>query len=406
VASAFLAGGCGDNSEEIQVPAVPAADVREELRRRRTDQQIVVEGNTAFALDLYAKLRHQPGNLFLSPASISLALGMTYAGARGETEREMASVLHFELSQERLHPEMEGLAKALTPARPGGPRLTIANRLWGLERYEFRNTFLTVTRNHYGAELARTVFPEPGRTEINTWTSNRTDGKIKELIGKGVLDRTTVLVLVSAIYFKGQWAEPFSEKRTRPADFHVTPGKVIKVPTMYTEDAFFRYGESEDVQVLELPYKSIGADGACSMVILLPKAIDGVAKLEASLTPERLRRLLATPEPRGKFPVYLPRFTFSSKFSLLETLRQMGLTNVSDLRGMTEGGSPFLSAIEHASFVAVDEKGTEAAAATGIVVAASMPGRSPVFRADHPFVFVIRHNATRTILFIGRLTRP
>ena len=320
LACLFLTAGCGDPAGDTPMRTAPV-DVREELRSRRTDPQIVVEGNTAFALDLYAKLRQRPGNLFLSPNSISLALGMTYAGARGETEQQLARVLHFELSQDRLHPALAALTRALRPAGTGGPQLAIANRLWGREDYQFRNTFLAITRDQYGAELARTVFPEPGRTEINTWTADQTAGKIKELLKEGVVTGNTVLVLVSAIYFKGQWVQPFPEDQTNPADFHVAPTKVVKVPMMHTDHAFFPYGETE----------------------------------------------------RGKFPVYLPKFSFSSHIALLDTLREMGLTNVRDFRGMTEGASPFLSAVEHASFIAVDERGTEAAAAPAIP--------SPGFRA-------------------------
>ncbi len=383
-----------------------ASDVQEELRRRRPDQQAVVEGNTAFALGLYAKLSRQPGNLFVSPCSISLALGMTYAGARGETEQQMAKVLHFELSQDRLHPALGALAKALAPTDTGGPRLAIANRLWGVEGCRFRDAFLAITRNSYGAELAQTVFPEPGRTEINTWTADRTAGKIRELLREGVVDRQTVLVLVSAIYFKGEWLHRFSETKTKPADFYVTPKQTVRVPMMHTVDAFFPYGETDDLQILELPYRAAERDDECSMVILLPKAKDGLAKLEASLTAERLRRLLSLPAGRGKFPVYLPKFSFSAQMPLLGTLREMGLTNVHDFRGMSEDESLFLSAVEHASFIAVDERGTEAAAATAVGIASSAPGTSPVFRADHPFCFLIRHKATGSILFLGRLARP
>jgi serpin B len=401
----LLTAGCGDPAGDTSMQTAPV-DVREELRSRRTDPQIVVEGNTAFALDLYAKLSQRPGNLFVSPSSISLALGMTYAGARGETEQQMAKVLHFELSQDRLHPALGALAKALTPADATGPRLAIANRLWGVEGYSFRDAFLAVTRDSYGAELARTVFPEPGRTEINTWTADRTAGKIQELIKEGVVHGSTVLVLVSTIYFKGEWSHPFPEQQTNPADFYVTPKDTIRVPMMYTEDAFFPYGEAEDVQILELPYRAAESGGECSMVILLPKAKDGLPKLEASLTAERLRQLLLLSAGRGKFPVYLPKFSFSSQIALLDTLREMGLTNVHDFRGMTEGPSPFLSAVEHASFIAVDERGTEAAAGTAVAVACSAPGTSPIFRADHPFLFLIRHRATGSILFLGRLARP
>jgi serpin B len=400
-----LTGGCSDQAGDTPMRTAPP-HVQEEVRKRQTDQQIVVEGNTAFALDLYARLRQRPGNLFLSPSSISLALGMTYAGARGETEQQMARVLHFELSQERLHPALAALAKVLVAKGQDGPQLAIANRLWGRGGYRFRNAFLAVTRDHYGAELAQTVFPEPGRTEINTWTADQTAGRVKDLLKQGVVDGNTVLVLVSAIYFKGQWVEPFPQSQTKPADFHVTPKEVVKVPMMHTDHAFFPYGETEDVQILELPYRGGGAGDECSMVILLPKERDGLAKLEGSLTAERLRRLLSLPARRGKFPVYLPKFTFSSHIPLLGTLREMGLTHVRDFRGMTEGDSPFLSAVEHGSFIAVDEKGTEAAAATAVVMTESPAGRTPVFRADHPFFFLIQHKVTGSLLFVGRLARP
>jgi serpin B len=405
LACVFLAGENGGSSQETTKPFT-ASEISEALRSRRTDQQVVVEGNTAFALDLYGKLRQQPGNLVLSPSSISLALGMTYAGASGETERQMASVLHFELSQERLHPALGALARALTSVGPSDPQLAIANRLWAGPGHSFREEFLAVTRDRYGAELARTVFPEPGRAEINAWTAEHTANRINQLIKEGVLDQGTVLVLVSAIYFKGQWAGPFSETQTQPADFYVTPEEVVKIPMMHTKDRFFPYGETEDVQVLELPYLAGGANGQCSMVILLPKEKDGLAKLEASLTPEKLRRLLGLAKGRGKLPVYLPKFTFSSELSLLRTLGEMGLTNVHDFRRMSEGGSLFVSAVEHEGFISVDEKGTEAAAATAVAVAVSASVGSPVFRADHPFLFLIRHNATKSILFLGRLVRP
>ena len=405
LACVFLAAGCGDDSGQTAMQPTPS-DLSEALRRRRTDQQVVVDGNTAFALDLYGKLRQRPGNVVVSPSSVSLALGMTYAGARGETERQLASVLHFELSQERLHPAMAALAQALKSVGPAEPQLAIANRLWAREGFPLREAFLTVTRDHYGAALGRADFPEPGRTEINAWTADQTANKIQQLIKEGVLDQQTVLVLVSAIYFKGQWVDQFSEANTKPADFYVTPKEVVQVPMMHTTNAFFSYGEDEEVEILELPYRAGGAGGKCSMVILLPKEKDGLAKLEASLTPVKLRHLLNRPDPKGKFPVHLPKFTFSSEYSLLLTLREMGLTNLHDFRGMSDGGSVFLSAVEHAGFISVDEKGTEAAAATAGMFPVSGPSPWPVFRADHPFLFAIRHNATGSLLFLGRLVRP
>jgi serpin B len=175
---------------------------------------------------------------------------------------------------------------------------------------------------------------------------------------------------------------------------------------MHTQDGSFSYGEDEEVQILELPYRADGAGGKYSMVILLPKEKDGLAKLEASLTPEKLRHLLSELVPKDKFPVYLPKFTFSSEYSLLQTLQELGLTNLHDFRGMSEGGSLFLSAVEHGGFISVDEKGTEAAAATSSLIKMSSRSPWPVFRADHPFLFAITHKATKSLLFLGRLVRP
>jgi serpin B len=399
---AFLGGGC-NNSKDTPV-TLPPWEVGKDLQLPRADLRAAMDHNTAFVVGLYSNLRQQSENLVLSPASISLALAMTYAGARGETERQMSNVLHFELSQERLHPALGKLVKSL----PGdNPQLAVANRLWSVKGYSFRDSFLAITRNNYGAELARTTFPEPGRKEINTWVADRTFGKIPQLLKEGVLDNQTVLVLVSAIYFKGKWVEPFPGTQTAPDDFYVTPAKVTKVPMMHTDYLVFPYRETEEVQILELPYRAASENRACSMFILLPKAKDGLAKLEDSLTAEKLRSLISLPARKGVFPVYLPKFNFSSAFSLLDILKSMGLTNVSDFRGMTEEGSLFLSAVEHAGFINVNEEGTEAAAATAVGVKSSLPPHLPViFRADHPFVFVIRHNASGSILFLGRVMNP
>ena len=402
LACAFLGGGC-HNSEDAPL-TLPPLEVGKDLQLPKADLRAAMDHNTVFVVGLYSKVRQQSENLVLSPASISLSLAMTYAGARGETERQISNVLHFELSQERLHPALGKLVKSL----PGdNPELAVANRLWSVKGYSFRDPFLAITRTNYGAELARTTFPEPGRKEINTWVTDRTSGKIPQLLKEGVLDNQTVLVLVSAIYFKGKWVEPFPGTQTAPDDFYVTPAKVTKVPMMHTDYLVFPYRETEEVQILELPYRAASENRACSMFILLPKAKDGLAKLEDSLTPEKLRSLIGLPARKGAFPVYLPKFNFSSAFSLLDILRSMGLTNVSDFRGMTEEGSLFLSAVEHAGFINVNEEGTEAAAATAVGMWSSLPAHLPViFRADHPFVFVIRHNSSGSILFLGRVMNP
>jgi serine protease inhibitor len=370
-----------------------------------TAREALVRGNSAFAVELYGQLRQREGNLFFSPYSISVALAMVYAGARGKTEQQMQDVLHFEAGQEHLHAALAALTREMEPPQGDPRQLVFAQRLWGKKGYPFLEMFLALTEEHYGAELARTIFPEPGRKEINTWVARKTAGKVEELIKDGFLDDRTVLALVNAVYFKSQWAFPFRDKSTRDREFFVTPDKAIQVPTLYRGNVSFPYAEDEEVQTLVLPY----ARKECSMVILLPRKKDGLPRLEESLTPAELSRRLSLPTKQEKIEVYLPRFTIHSDFRLLKTLKTMGLTDVDDFRGMTGDLSLFLGAVVHGAFVRVDEKGTEAAAATAAIMKVRSTRTSkkrPVFRADHPFLFLIRDEKTGSILFVGRVRNP
>jgi serpin B len=266
----------------ILIATMSAASLAEE---RPTSE--VVHGNNQFAVDLYAKLREQPSNLFLSPASISTALAMTYAGARGQTAEQMARVLHFPAHQEKLHEAFAAIQRGLNGAgAKGGYRLSLANRLWGQQGCHFHADFLTITRDTYGAELARVDFarePEEARQSINSWVEARTEARIKDLIPPGVLDDRTRLVLTNAIYFKGDWTKPFDKGATRDDTFHVTRDKTTRVPLMQKQDDF-RFRAGDGLKVLDLPY----AKGDLSAVILLPDAIDGLPALEAKLNQEGL----------------------------------------------------------------------------------------------------------------------
>jgi serpin B len=381
--------------------------------RMGTDVSAVVEGNNRFALDLYARLRaDQPGNLFFSPGSLSTALAMTYAGARGETASQMAKVLHFTLPQEKLHPAFASLNRTWNPDGNGrGFRLSVANRLWGQEGFHFLPEFLAITREDYGAELAQVDLmgqTEKARQQINAWVEEQTQGKIRDLIPPGALDSLSRLVLTNAIYFKGDWTKPFDKGDTKDAPFHVTTRQKFDVPMMYQESRFpFWAGES--LKILELPYGT----GDLSIMVLLPDEIEGLAKLEARLTDDNLTRWLSGLR-REKVRVYLPRFKLTSQFQLASTLKNLGMTlaflsDEADFSGMDGKQDLFISAVLHKAFVDVNEEGTEAAAATGIVVGATavlIPKEPPVFRADHPFVFLIRDNRTESILFLGRLVNP
>jgi serpin B len=372
----------------------------------------LVTGNTAFALDMYRALREREGNLFLSPHSISVAFGMTYAGARGETERQMAHVLRFPPSQETLHPAFARLQAHLRAIEERGQvELKIANSLWLHAAYDFLDTFLALMREHYGVTITPVDYnaPEEARCRINVWVEERTQGKIEELIPEGILNALTRLVLTNAIYFKGAWATPFNERMTQQAPFHVSSRERVRVPMMaQTEN--FGYAELEDLQLLELPYE--GQDLA--MVVLLPRQRDGLGALEEQLSVESLARWTAELR-RREVAVAMPRFRVTLGLKLNDVLTGLGMedafdatkANFAGMDGNEEG--LFISAAFHKAFVEVDEKGTEAAAATAVVMAlrsAMLFASPPVFRADHPFLFLIRERSTGSILFLGRVVNP
>jgi serpin B len=372
----------------------------------------IVQGNNRFAIDLHAKLRAQPGNLFYSPASISTALAMTYAGARGETAEEMVKVLHFPADQTELHAAFSTLRKTLNQAgAASGYRLSLANRLWGQQGYHFLAEFLAITRDAYGAELAPVDFardPEQARQRINSWVEEQTEGRIKDLIPRGVLDDLTRLVLTNAIYFKGDWTKPFLKTATKEDAFHVTSDKSTRVPLMFKQDEL-RFWAGEGLKALELPY----GKGDLAGIVLLPDQIDGLPAVEYKLTEEKLGRWLSQLR-RQKVRVFLPRFKLSSQFSLREVLTAMGMKlafdrDRADLSGISTQERLYISAVIHKAFVDVNEEGTEAAAATGVVVAAraAIAVKPPaIFRADHPFLFLIRDSRTGSILFMGRVMNP
>ena len=397
---------------EDGVQAYVASDALKQAGNTAMDVSGIVEGGNRFALELYQQLRGKEGNLFLSPSSISVALAMTYAGAGGQTEAEMAETLHFQMPKPELHKGMRSLLSLWkTSSKEKGYRLHVANRLWGQEGYKFLPKFLQITRTKYGAELARLDFAEKteaSRKTINQWVEDQTEDKITDLIPAGSLPRDSKLVLTNAVYFKGDWTEPFDEKRTKDEDFHLTATEKVKAPLMHQQDDF-RYAAMDRLQVLELAY----GDKSLSMVVLLPEKVDGLPELEAKLTHDNLQRWASALRPR-KVDVYLPKFKTTASFELNDTLKGMGMSSAfdpqrADFSGMTGGKDLFISKVIHKAFVDVNEEGTEAAAATGVIMAlkgALVEEPKPLFRADHPFVFMIRDNRNGTILFLGRLVAP
>jgi serpin B len=374
----------------------------------------VVNGNTAFALDLYARLKHVQGNLSFSPYSISTALAMTYAGARGETEQQMSRALRFTVGQEQLHPAFAVLQARLQAVQDKGQiRLGVANSLWPQAGYPLLQAFLALAKQYYGVLITPVNYitaHEQARLEINAWVEQKTENKIQELIQAGVLTTLTRLVLVNAIYFKGAWLSQFDKRFTEEAAFWLTSSDSVMVPMM-TQTGEFGCAEDGDLQILELPYA--GED--LSMIALLPWAVDGLAQLENALTVERLDRWLGGLLKR-EVRVSLPRFRLTSEQRLDEPLIAMGMSDAFDELNANFSGMDgrksreeglFVSAVIHQAFVEVNEEGTEATAATAVVMTlGSMPTSPPVFRADHPFLLLIIDTATRSILFVGRVAKP
>ena len=370
---------------------------------RAGDEKSVADGNLAFAVNLYARLSGQKGNLFLSPHSISTALAMTYAGARGETAAQMRKVLCFRLPDARLHPAFGALARNL---KPGKCALHTANRLWSQKGFRILDAFLEQTRTHYGAGLEQVDFaaaPVEALRTINTWVEEKTEEKIKDLLKRNHVDADTVLVLTNAIYFKGQWASRFEKKATRSNPFTLLDGNKVQADMMH-QRADFRHARHANLDVVELPYEG----GELNMVILLPRKADGLPEVEKALTGARLEAWLSGLSKK-KVSVALPRFKMTCDFELGDKLREMGMADAfsmrADFSGITDAEKIFISRVIHKAFVDVNEEGTEAAAATAVVMKRGGP-RSIRFRADHPFLFLIRHKKTGSLLFLGRVMNP
>jgi serpin B len=383
-----------------------------EVGQVTNDMQAVAGTVNVFAADLYAKLKGDPGNLFFSPYSLSTALAMTSAGARDNTAAQMSAVLRLkELPAASVHPACGALTQYLN--RPGKQyQLAVANRLWGMQGYEFIPAFLDTTRTHYGAELQRLDFAqsEAARATINGWAEQQTQQRIKDLIPSGALDALTRLVLTNAIYFKGNWQTQFKKEATKDEPFVVSADERPNVPMM-NHMGSFGYFAGEGFQALEMPY----AGDELSMVVFLPKEADGLKDFEAKLTAANVKQWIGSLRKQD-VRVAFPRFTITwGTKKLNDTLIALGMSDVfnmdkSDLSGI--GGKPhdlYITHVFHKAFVEVNEEGTEAAAATAVVVGlrgVARPQPIPVFRADHPFVFLIREKKTGAVLFMARVANP
>ena len=380
-----------------------------------SDLTSLVDGNSAFAFDLYQQLKGKEDNLFYSPYSISLALAMTYGGARNETEAQMADAMRFMLPQDRLHPSLNALALELNSRGQGaqgkdgkGFRLNIVNAIWGQQDYAFLSDFLDLLAVNYGAGLRVLDFigaTEESRVTINDWVSDQTEGRIKDLIPAGMLSPITRLVLTNAIYFNAAWEYPFGENMTEDGIFYRLDGSQVTAPMMSQKETF-GYGEGEGYQAVELLY-----DGQeLSMVILLP-ASGQFEAFEAALDAAQVDGIIGSIEHR-QVDLTMPRFEFDSSFSLQAALAAMGMplafSEMADFSGMTGNRDLFIMDVVHKAFVSVDEEGTEAAAATAVVMGetAMPPSEAVEVTIDRPFIFLIRDIETWVILFVGRTLDP
>lgn len=375
------------------------------------DTAAIVRGNSAFALDFYQQVRGTEGNLFFSPYSLSMGLAMAYAGARGNTQQQMAKVLHFPLEQAQLHPTLAGLQADLDQMQQTG-HITIhsANSLWIQEGYPLLDDYLSLAKTSYGTSVTPLDFRDQERAckRINQWVEQMTASKIKDVLDPGTLDPGTTLALINAIYFKGNWQDQFTPQLTDDAPFHVTPSQSVQVPMM-TQTKKVRYGEMRSLQILELPY--VGGD--LSMLLLLPEKANGLDELETSFTTESLGKWRASLR-EVKVRIFLPKFTFTFCLRVDDILKSMGMPDAfslppADFTGMTGKADLYINAAIHKAYVEVNEEGTEAAAVTFVAVGRARGSRSkepPTFRADHPFLFLIQERRTGSILFIGRVINP
>ena len=371
----------------------------------------MVNANNQLAFELYSQFNEESkgSNIFFSPYSISIALTMTYEGAKGQTAEEMQSVLHV---PEDVSVRRSSFAKIYNEINKKDKKykLSTANALWAQKDYKFLKEYTNNVEKYYGGKLINLDFireSEESRQIINKWVEDQTNNKIKDLIPKGVLNALTRLVLTNAIYFKGTWVKQFDEKDTKEDYFRMNFENTVKVPMMRLtgNDAKFNYAETDEIQILEMPYH--GED--LSMLIILPKG-NVLANIEKSITLEELtewKNMLHI----QRVDIFIPRFKFKTKYFMAKALSDMGMPTAfspaADFSGMDGTKDLLIQNVIHQAFVEVNEEGTEAAAATGVVMGLTSVGpRIPIFRADHPFIFIIQESETGNILFLGRVSDP
>lgn len=370
----------------------------------------------AFTFDLYRQLNGKRGNVFFSPLSVEAALGMTAAGAKGNTLAQMAKALSLPADTAAAHAGFKSLFAALndekTPAEKRGFELAVANAIWGSATYPWRKEYLALVNDNYGGGLFHTDFsqPEPARAKINGWVEGQTKQRIKDLLPPRSITELTRLVLTNAIYFKGKWEHEFDKKRTKAGPFTLADGTKGEAQFMH-KSLGAQYAETDDVLAVELPYKG----REVSMLVLLPRKADGMPALEKTVSGATLDAVVKKLAWQETVNLTLPKFKLETDYDLVPGLKALGMTDAfdpdtADLSGLhTSRESLYISLVLHKAFCEVNEEGTEAAAATAVVVATPSAIRVPKlpkeFKADRPFLFAIRHNPTGTVLFAGKVEK-
>jgi len=370
--------------------------------------QDVVNANNQFAFDLYSQIIDSDnGNVFYSPYSISAAMAMTVEGANGQTADEINSVFHFP-DVNTLRTNFAAIYNDLNQNN-NEYELRTGNALWTQHDFPFLDDYMNTVEQYYGGKASDLDFKtqtEKSRQTINDFIEQQTNGKIKDLIEKGLLTPLTKLVLTNAIYFKGTWEWEFDKSDTREQNFYVSDDNVVKTQMMHMDPdkARFKYAQTDNLQILELPYKG----DKISMLILLPT--DDLTSIEQTLTLDKLNEYKTQMQDTKLSSISIPKFEFDTKFSLNKVLSELGMptafTYDADFSGMNGLDDLYISFVLHQAYIKVDEKGTEAAAATAIGISQEAAIMSNIFRADHPFIFIIQENDTGNILFMGRVTDP
>ena len=370
-------------------------------------QQSLIEGNNQFTLELFSNLSSANENIIISPFSVSSALAMTYAGAKNNTQSQMSYVLHFNHNQEVLHTDFSQLLSNIKALNSDGNEVNIANSLWVQNKFKLQESYLKTIKTNYASDVQSVDFvleSEKTRGTINKWVESKTNQKIKDLIPVGGITKSTMLVLTNAIYFLGTWENKFDVKNTTESLFYLNEEAKVNAPFM-RQTAKFKYFEDEFIQVIDLPY----AKNKLSMIVVMPKEKFGLMKITKAMLNDNYTHILAGLQMQ-KVAISLPKFKASSSFDLGAKLSEMGMpdafTSAADFSGITGSKDLNISKIMHKAFIEVNEKGTEAAGATTVVMEKTSYVKTPVFTADSPFLYLIKDNISGSILFIGKIVNP